>query len=159
MSKMANPMEALHKFQQHLNVAPIDPSDLEDGYLKLHDCVPSGKRFSCVKIVDGEVQALAIFGEEYPYRGVERFSVGYAVSENHRRRGLAVEAVNRGIEELKKEVSRANKKSFYVEALIDVTNTNSIGVAKKLFLGTGTPKEDDETGNPALLFYKQIILP
>lgn len=159
MSLMANPMEALLKYQHAVNAGAVDPNQIEGGYLKLSGEVPSGKKYDFVKILAGEVQALAIFGEEESYKGVPRYSVGYAVSENHRGRGLAVEAVNKGIEEFKKEFSRLKIKNFFVEAMIDKNNTPSIKVAKKLFPGDGVPKPDSETGTPALLFYKLITIP
>lgn len=64
MSLMANPMEALLKYQHAVNAGMIDQSQISGSYLKLSGEVPSGKKYDFVKILDGEVQALAIFGEE-----------------------------------------------------------------------------------------------
>ena len=158
MSLMANPMDALQSYQRRFDTAPIDSSQLDASYLKLSGKVNGGKKYDFVKIVDGQVHALAIFGEEESFNGVARYSVGYAVSESQRGRGLAVEAVNKGIEELKKEFDRMRMNSFYVEALIDVTNTHSIAVAKRLFSGPGFAKTDSETGTPSLLFYRLVAI-
>ena len=104
MSSMANPMDALLKYQHALNAGMLDPNQIEEGYLKLSGEVRSGRKYDFIKILSVEVQDLAIFGEEEPYRGVPRYSIGYAVSEGHRGRNLAVEAVNKGIEEIKNSV-------------------------------------------------------
>jgi len=157
---MADPMVALLKFQQALNdgIAIIDPNELDEGYLKMYDELPSGKRYSYAKVVDREVQTVSIFGYEDPFRGVDRFSVGYAVKENHRGRRLSIEAVNKGIEDLKDKLRPTGKKSFYVEALVDKKNSPSIRIAQQLFPGTGVASVDSETGTPSLLFYKLIAI-
>ncbi len=157
---MADPMIALREIQQALkNGIPFDHRELTDGYIMLDKDFPdSGKTYSYAKVIDGEVQALAIFAVEDPFKNVDRYSVGYAVKEIYRGRGLAVEAVSRGIEELKTRFRNTKTKSFYIEALIDVLNTHSIDVAKKIFPGPGFLSEDQYTGTPVLLFYKLIVI-
>jgi len=119
MSLMANPMDALRSYQQALDAGmPVDPNELDADYLKRSGEVAGAKRFDYVKLIDGQVQALAMFVEEEPHNRVARFCLAYAVSENNRGRGLAVEAINKGIEDLRKQFSLAGVKSFYVEALI-----------------------------------------
>lgn len=158
MSRMANPMEALVSYQQALrNGMPLDHNDLDnDSYLKRNGEVSGAKRFDYLKIVNGEVQALAMFVEDEPHKGITRFSLAYAVEENHRGRGLAVEATTKGIEDLKTRCAQVGIKRFYVEALIDETNTPSINVAKRVLPGPGNATVDDETGTRAVLFYKLI---
>ncbi len=155
-----DPMIALREIQQALNSGiSFDHRKLSDGYITINKEFPDGgKTNSYVKIIDGEVQALAIFADEEPINNVDRYSVGYAVSEIHRGRGLGVEAVDTGIEQLKKKFGLAKIKSFYVEALIDVLNSHSINIAKKIFPGSGVPSEDQYTRAPALLFYKLIVI-
>ena len=157
MPSMADPMEALRKYQQALNTGmPID--DLDEGYLKRHGKVPSGHKFDCVKIVGLDVQALAIFGEESPFEGLPRFSLGYAVGEYHRGNNLAFEAVSVGIEELKKEYRRMGIRGFYLEALISETNVHSINVAKKICTKPSFPAADSDSGTPSLCFHKLIVV-
>lgn len=154
MSKMADPMIALREIQQALNNdIRFEHRKLSVEYLAMNKDFPDGgKTYSYAKIIDREIQALAIFVVEEPHRNVSRYSVGYAVKESHRGRRLAVEAVNKGIEDLKIKFG----KNFYLEALIDEKNIHSINAAKKIFPGSGIPKPDEETGTPALLFYKLI---
>lgn len=158
MSLMANPMEALVSYQQALDSGMlVDPSEMEGDYLLRSGIVAGAKRFDYVKVVDRKVQALAMFVEDEPYEGTARFSLAYAVNEGHRGRGLAAQAINKGIEDFKKKFGQASVKSFFVEALIDQTNTPSINVAKQVFPGPGIEKPDSETGTPALLFYKRFL--
>lgn len=158
MSTMADPMIALREIQQALNNnIPFAHRNLSDGYLTMSKEFPNGgKTYSYAKIIDLEIQVLAIFGLEDPIDGVDCYSVGYAVKENHRRRGLGVEAVNKGIEELKIEFSRTKMKSFYVEAVIDKMNTSSIKVAEKLFPGSGIAIIERYTNTPAFQFKRLI---
>ena len=157
MLLMANPIDGLHDFQQALNIG-MPVSKLDAGYIERYDEIDGRKRYSYAKVVDGEVQALATFGEEELIKGVNCYSVNYSVGEKYRKRGLAVEAVNKGIEELKKKFIRLKNKSFYVDAIIDVTNIQSLGVAKKLFSGPGLPMPDSYSGAPALYFNRRIEL-
>lgn len=160
MSLMANPMVILTNFQQALNSGPsIDPRKLNEGYLSLYDEPNVGrKRYSFIKVVDGEVQVLAIFGLEDPINGVECYSVGYAVNEKYRGRGLAVEAVNKGLAGLVKVLNQRNIDSFLMEAVIDKTNTPSIKVAEKLFSAPGVPVMETESETPSWHFRRLITL-
>lgn len=150
-------MIALLKLQEAISAGdPIDPRDLDDGYAKLYDEPNGGKRYSFQKIINGEVQALAIFGFEGSVEGLSCYSVGYAVKENHRGRGLAVEAVNKGIEELKSKFSQTGMKSFFLEALIAEKNIHSIRVAEKLFPSPGIKAVDCYSGTPSLYFRRLV---
>jgi RimJ/RimL family protein N-acetyltransferase len=155
MSMMADPMIALREIQQGLsNGLSLEEFKLSDDYFTWNKDFPDGgKTYSYVKIVDQVIQTLSIFVVEEPHKGINRYSVGYAVNENYRGRKLAVEAVNKGIEDLKIKFG----KNFYLEALIDEKNTHSINVAKQLFTHSA-PSKDEETGTPALLFYKLIVI-
>ncbi|MBK7889295.1 MAG: GNAT family N-acetyltransferase [Bdellovibrionales bacterium] len=129
MSPTLNHMDGLLSLQQALN-SGLRVNKLDADYIEHLDEIPSGRRYCYAKVVAGEVQALATFGQEESINSVDCYSLNYAVSEKYRRRGLAVEIVNRGLEELKKHL-RKSKKSFYVDAIVEMTNTPSIEVAKK----------------------------
>jgi hypothetical protein len=159
MESMANPMNALLEIQEALNSqTPFDVPELGGGYKTWPNEYENGKTHSFAKIINGEIQALAIFGLVNPVNGIECWSLGYAVSENYRRRGLAVEAVKKGLEELKKIFSRASLKSFYIEGVIDIENDPSIKLAEKIFSSTGRKIIDEESGRRALLFEKLIVI-
>ncbi|MFN3697731.1 MAG: GNAT family N-acetyltransferase [Pseudobdellovibrio sp.] len=146
-------MDGIRSLQAAIdNNMPFNFVELDLNYKMIYD-EPNGRsRFWYAKIVSGKVQALSTFGfEEGPDNGTDRYSVNYAVSESCRGRGLAVEAVNIGINDLRKRL-----KHFYVEALIEKTNVHSIEVAKKLFPDFGVPTINEVSAKPALLFYKLI---
>lgn len=156
---MADPMDTLRSYQKALNSGDFtDPNDLSGRYIPLDGEVPSGKRYDFVRVVGPEVQALAIFGEDEPIDGVPCLSVGYAVSESMRGCGLAVEAVNLGIHELIKKFTASGPFSFYVEAVVDVTNEPSIRVAEKLFPESRLQVLESESGRRAWQFKKLIKL-
>lgn len=153
MSLMDNPMDGLLGFQQALNEG-MPVNKLDANYVIFHDKTESGNRYSFAKVIDGEAQSLATFGQEEPIKGLDCYSINYSVNEKYRGRGLAVETVNKGIEELKKKFSR----SFFVDAIIDETNIHSINVAKKIFSNSGINTNDHLSGAPSLLFHKLIRL-
>lgn len=154
---MADPIHALTGLQRALNDGvPLGLIDLDSEYKTRFDESDAGKRYVFAKVVNGEVQALAIFGLDEPINGIECYSVGYAVSEVHRRRGLASEAFNRGVEQLEIVLRFNGTKSFYVEAVIDMQNLPSIRCAEKLFSSSGIPVVERETGTKALQFLKLL---
>lgn len=155
---MADPIIPLLDMQRALNNGEfIVPSELDEGYLPMYDEVPSGKRYSYAKIVNNEVQVVAILGAEDPINGIACFSLGYAVSEKHRGRKLSIEAVNKGLEDLKRILNLTTSiKQFYLEALVATTNTPSIKIAEKLFSSIGIPMDDTESGTPSRFFHKLI---
>lgn len=146
-------MQGLRSLQSALDRGGlVDFIELDADYKMIYDEPNGRKRFWYPKIVDGEVQVLVTFGlESGAYKGTDRYIVNYAVSEKYRGRGLAIEAVNTGVEDLKNRLKR-----FYLEALIDETNIHSIKVAKKLFPDAAAPTTDEASGKPALLFFKLI---
>jgi hypothetical protein len=160
MSEMADPIVTLRSLQQALNDGlPAHLIDLDASYKMYYNEFGEGlKRYIFVKIVGNEAQVISIFGLEGPINGVACWNVSYAVNENCRGYGLAVEAVNKGIERLKSDFARTDVKSFYVEAVIDRKNTPSLKVAGKLFSGSGEAIVETYSEKPSLQFKKLIVL-
>lgn len=159
---MADPMIPLVQLQDAIDsgsyVVPSDALD-DEGYMKLYDQQPSGQRYSYVKLVNNEAQALAILGEEDPINGIECFSVGYAVSEKHRGSNLSIEAVKKGLEDLKRILRQTTTiKHFYLEALVATTNIPSIKIAKKIFMNSGLKMIDAESGTESYFFHRLISI-
>lgn len=153
---MADPMEALLDFQRALDNETLFNSQ-DNSYLMFYDePFEGGRRFSFSKISKKEIQVLSIFGLEDPINEITCYNVGYAVSENHRGKGLALEAVLTGIESLKKKLKEEGLKIFYLEAIVGITNKHSINVAEKIFSSKGIAMPDRESGTPAL-YFKKII--
>jgi len=155
MSLMANPIEILNSLQQALNdKVSFEFIELESNYKFAYDEPNGGRRFSFAKIVNNEVQAIAIFGLEEPLDGLICYSVGYAVGEKYRGRGLALEAIKFSLEKLILALKSEGIDKFYLEAMIDKGNIPSINVAKKLFHSLGSPSFDGESGTPSFHFKK-----
>jgi RimJ/RimL family protein N-acetyltransferase len=157
MSMKPDPMEALLSFQQVFNNG-MTVIKLDADYVERYDEINGAKRYCYAKIVEGEVQALATFGQEDPIEGLDCYSVNYSVSEKHRRRGLAVEVVNKGLKELKMRFGQTEMQSFYIDAIIDVTNNLSIKVAKKIFSSPGQKAKDRYSGTPSVYFQRLIVI-
>lgn len=157
MSSMADPMMALLSFQEALNTGMV-VKRLDAHYVERCDEIFGGIRYSYARVINGEVQALATFGPEEPINDIECYSVNYVVSDKYRGRGLSVEAVNKGIEELKKEFSLTKMQRFYVEAIIDIANDHSIKIAEKLFSDSGELIIETYSGKPALQFKRLFDL-
>ena len=159
MPLMPDLMNALTSLQLELDRGGliVNPCALDLQYKMIFD-QPNGEgRFTYAKVIDGEVLALANFVLAEPIDGVPCFNVGYAVKPNHRGQGLGVEAVSVGIEELKNGFGQTHRgKSFYVEAIVEVSNQLSIKVAERLFSGSGEPIIDAPSGKPALHFKKIV---
>lgn len=137
----------------------MDSYVVDAGYVMFYDePFEGGKRFSFGKIINSEVQAMSIFGLEDPINGEICYNVGYAVSEFHRGRGLALEIINKGLEHLKNELNRTGLKRFYLEAVIDKNNIHSIKVAEKLFSIKGSPIIEGFTNTPAIHFARLIVI-
>lgn len=153
-------MLALNKTQAALDTgAVLDMSQIDHDFcIIVDDETSSGKRQTVVKIFENEIQALAIFGEEDPLNGIVCFSVGYAVKESYRRRGLAVEVVNKDVARLTENLRGSEVKRFYLEAMVDRTNLPSIKFAEKFFSVSGRSSEDSQSGTPSLHFAKLISI-
>lgn len=157
MSLMADPIIILKSLQQALNDGmPLEQSEIEADYKFFYDEPNGGRRFSFAKIINREAQSLAIFGLENPLNGLICYNVGYAVNERHRGHGLALEAVNFGLERLKTTLKSEGVSQFYLEAIIDKNNLHSINITNKLFLSPGVPTIDGESGTPSLHFKRLI---
>ena len=157
MSEMADPIVILNRFQEVLDQGmPLDSDELEENYKFYYDEPENGRRFSFVKVINREAQSLVIFGLEDPIEGLTCYNVGYAVKESFRGRGFAIEAINHGLKKLIKQLSDEGIKKFYLEALIDKNNINSISVAKRFFSDEPVLTIDRESGTISLQFKKIV---
>ena len=157
MMLMADPMIVLLKLQEAVDLnGPIDSSLFKGDYVFFEDGPNGGKRYSYSKVVGREVHALSIFGLSESIAKIACYSVGYAVKESQRGRGLALEAVNWGIEDLKSKFFSMGIKEFYIEALVAQSNIHSIEVANKLFSSPGIEATDSFSGTPSFYFKKLV---
>lgn len=159
MSLMPDPTILITSLQEALDSGmSLIPSDFNADYTMFYDePFIGGRRYTFAKIVNREVQAMAIFGLEDPLNGVTCYNLGYAVKKSYQGLGLAVEASKLGIEKLKYEFRSDGIKKFYIEAVIDIKNSHSINVANKLFSSPGCPIKERETEIPCF-HYKELII-
>lgn len=157
MSKMKDPSGLLSQFQKLLDQGfELDSDAIVDNYLVMKDVINNGNRYSIAKIVDKNVQALAILGECDPINGVACYQLGYAVRTEFRNRGLAKEASERAIKELKNDLAKMNVHYFYVEAVVDRKNESSLKVAEKILSTNKIMILDEHTKIPAYFFHRQF---
>lgn len=157
MSQMADPMLALVDCQEAIDRGfDLKLSDLRNGYKIRFDQYENGERYFLVKVINQEVIALAILGLAEPINRIVTYSAGCAVKETHRGQGLALEAMNICIEEIKKVFKKRNQTEFYVEGVVDVNNQKSLNLVSKIISEPGLPIQDLESGNPCF-FYKKLI--
>src|SRR4051812_1321808 len=110
MPSMPDLMNALVSLQRELDRGMrTNPCALDAAYRMIYDEPNGERRFTYAKIVRGKVRALAVFALGKPIRGVPCFNVGYAVRPRYRGQGLGVEAVTKGIEELKNGFGQSQK--------------------------------------------------
>lgn len=158
---MADPMNALLSLQEVVaqgNLENLNPQrcKVAKGYQMIFESYGRIVRFSYAKIVTNEVRALSMFATAQPINGVPCYNIGYAVATKYRGKGLGLEAVTKGIEELSNGFRRTNITKLFLEAVIDESNTHSISIAIKVFGNSGTPTTDSISGKPALAFQKLI---
>lgn len=161
MAQMPDMMESLNSLQEALSQKyplQIKPCDLNKAYQVILDRPFGNIRFSYAKIVKGQIHAFSVFAHADPIEGIACFNIGYAVVPKYRGKGLAVEAVNVGIEELKRGLGRAGVREFYLESVIDATNTASIKVSENLFAAAGTEVKDSTTQKRCMRFEKLITV-
>lgn len=161
MSQMPDMMESLKSLQDALDngeFLQMQTCVLNKQYKVILDHPMGNARFSYAKMDKGQVRAFSVFVQADHINGVPCFNIGYAVQQKYRGKGLAVEAVNVGVEELKNGLGRAWVKEFYIESVIDVSNLASIKVSEKLFATTGTEVTDSNSQKLCLRFEKLITI-
>jgi hypothetical protein len=159
MVEMPDMMESLKSLQDALNngeIFQIQTCALNKHYKVILDQPLGNTRFSYAKMEKGQVQAFSVFVQADHINGVPCFNIGYAVQPKYRGKGLAIEAVNVGVEELKNGLGRAGVKEFYVESVIDATNIPSIKVSEKLFSTVGTEVTDSNSQKLCVRFEKLV---
>jgi hypothetical protein len=157
---MPDPSNALKSFQEVLDKGiTVHLCTHNRDYCLLFDQPDNQTRYSYAKVVNGEVQALSMFVVAEPLDGKLCFNIGYAVKPTFRGRQLGVEAVRLGVEELKTGLGRNQVSSFYLEAVVEVGNQPSVGVARAVFGSTGKAITDSFSKLPALYFKTSITIP
>jgi GNAT superfamily N-acetyltransferase len=156
---MTDPTNALTSFQQALAQGIISPqqAELHDDLLFLVDDANGETRFTYALLRDDHVVALANFIPADPLEGFPCLSIGYAVDESHRSKGLGKVLVQKAFDELTNGFKRAQVPHLYVEAIISVSNEHSKKLANSVISSEPAECTDGVSGEPALQYIKQLF--
>lgn len=155
---MVDPMDALVKLQEAIQsgLVVLRTGDIYPSLGVWMD-EPGGKtRVTYAQATNGKVEAIALFVHNGHIQRVPCFQAGYAVIKPMRRKGLASQVVARGIQEMRNGLGRNGAKTFYIEAVVGVTNTASNQLAKRLLSDAPETITDEFSGEPALRYVKLI---
>src|SRR5438093_8729151 len=84
---------------------------------------PNGDlRLTYAKVIAGTVQSIAVFVLTKSVGRVGRFSLGFAVNESRRGRGLGKEIVVQAIDEMLRGLTRNGMSAFFVVAAVPESN-------------------------------------
>lgn len=156
MPGMTDPTDALVSFQAavsagslHLERGRVDPN------VYMHVDIANGKpRFTYAFLEGKTVVALATFANNGSYQGHGNITVGYAVPEGYRSKGLAKAILRAGIAEMQNGFK--GMPPFYVEAVVSEQNTASLKVAEAV-LGEELERfKDGHSGEPAVRFARKF---
>ena len=158
MPGMTNPMDALIALQVAIDQKRIE---LEPCYihreLRFIADEPGGRlRLTYASIRAGQVQSISSFVLVDPVEGIPCFQIGCAVVESKRRQGLGSEIVAKGIEELHSGFKRQGIPKLYVEAFVEVSNTASNRLARRVLSDPRSSGVDAFSGDPALQYLKLV---
>lgn len=157
MSDIINPMNGLKSLQFELNKGlPLRVCELYPDLQMTFDQPNGCNRFTFAKIESGVIKSYTILIITEPLEGKPCFSIGYATPEKFQGNGLATEVVEKSIKALKNEVKRCNIKTFFIEAIINVTNIPSQKVASRVISNAPKKIVDDISGEDAY-YYKLLV--
>src|SRR5215831_6135894 len=124
MPEMTNLMDALEYLQEALDAGTVrmQRCEIYPGLRALVDEPGGDLRLTYAKVIAGTVQSIAVFVLTKSVGHVARFSLGFAVHESRRGRGLGKEIVEQAIDEMSRGLTRNGMSEFYVVAAVPESN-------------------------------------
>lgn len=158
MPSMTDPMNALNQFQKAFEVGliPVQPGRLDQTVLFAPDQVYGRARFNYMRAQGKTLIALVMFVQNGVEDGNPVFSIGYAVADEYRGRGLAKSTLLAALTELSSGLASANISAIQVEAVISPNNLASQAIAMAVFDDTPSSITDSVSGEPALLYSRRV---
>jgi hypothetical protein len=158
MPETTNLMDALVYLQEALDAGTVrmQRCELYPDLRVLMDKPLGDLRLTYAKVVAGTVQSIAVFVLTKSVGRVGRFSVGFAVNESSRGRGLAKEIVAQAIDEMLKGLTRNGMKEFYVLAAVPESNIPANRVARRVLSDSPERALSPDFDEPTLLYQKLI---
>lgn len=159
MNDSANPMNVLHRLQEHLDLE-AEPvwSEANPDLLIDNEMLYGGKRFTVGLVEECQVISLAQVQHSpvYPEHSGLQLHLAIAVKENHRGHGLGERTLGYMLDELRTFLQSVGVKQFRLFALVDHDNLPSRTVIKRFIRNEPLEEVDGDTGLPALLYIDLI---
>lgn len=160
MPQMTDPTDALVLYQQAFATGqiPLQSGALDPTLFVAVDRPNGHVRFSYMRFEGRTLIVLVMFAQSGLVGEHPCFSVGYAVPEAYRGKGLATNTLVAGLAELEHGLRRANVPAIHVEAVIARNHAVSQSVAAAVFDDAPTEIVDSVSGQPALHYIRKVPL-
>lgn len=154
---MVDPHIGLVSFQQAFARGELDTQRgrIHPQLVMMLDDAGGGFRLTYAVVEGKTVKALAMYVMNGMSEGKPYFQVGYAVAEDARGQGFAQKVVQQSIDEITAGF-KGKIPSFYIEAVVSISNLASKRVAEKLIGGEPEELTDNNSGEPAVRYTKLV---
>lgn len=158
MTSMTDPMNALNQFQKAFEegLIPVQTGRLDQTVLFAPDHVNGRARFNYMRAQGKTLIALVMFVQDGVENGDPVFSIGYAVADEYRGRGLAKSTLLAALAEFSSGLASANIPAIQVEAVISLNNLASQAIAAAVLDDTPSSITDSVSDEPALLYSRRV---
>lgn len=158
MPQITNPVDELLSFQQALVKGEIklQAGKIDPELYVYSDATGDSIRFTYVRLIGLIVTGYATMVMTEPMHGLPCFHASVAIPEAYRGKGYAKNVLQAAMTELKDGLSRNNAPSFYVEAVVGVSDTPSQRLAEAAISPTPVAVTDSQTGGPALQYIRKF---
>lgn len=110
------------------------------------DVALGADRFTYAKLEKLKVLQTVVLNGNEPLNDLPCFGLFYGTLESLRGQGLTTSFVKQCLEIFKKDLPKRYGREFYIEAFVEVENTPSIAICRKLFDEPVETKTDSKTG-------------
>ena len=158
MPEKTNLMDALNYLQEALDAGTVRMRRCEiyPDLQVLMDKPNGDLRLTYSKVVSGTVQSIAVLVLTESVGRVGRFSLGFAVHESIRGRGLGKEIVVQAIDELLRGMTRNGMPKFYVLAAVPESNIPANRLARSVLSDSPERSLPPHFDEPTLVYPKSI---
>lgn len=158
MSSMTDPMNSLRLLQEAIDsqILRFQPCELYPDIAVHYDTPNNIPRFTYVKFKDLIAQSIALFVKIDPIEGIPCFQMGWATIPSMRGSGLATDISTKAVKELKNGLRQNGTTTFYLEAIISNSNSESRSIANKLISDSPKSCKDSFSGEDAFQYLRLI---